>query len=258
MSYQNILLEIRDSLGIITLNRPEVRNALDAQMMAEIRQALAELQEHQEVKVVVFTGAGEKSFAAGADIAALRERTFLEILEPGMSGLYAEIENYEKPTIAAVNGFALGGGCELAMACDLRLAAEHAKFGLPELNLAIIPGAGGTQRLTRLVGQGKAKELIFTGDILTAEESERIGLVNKVVPLDQLMNTATELAQKITKKGPLALRLAKVAINHGSEANIQTGLIIEKLAQSILYTTEDKYEGTSAFLEKRSANFKGR
>lgn len=258
MSYQNILLEIRDSLGIITLNRPEVRNALDAQMMAEIRQALAELQEHQEVKVVVFTGAGEKSFAAGADIAALRERTFLEILEPGMSGLYAEIENYEKPTIAAVNGFALGGGCELAMACDLRLAAEHAKFGLPELNLAIIPGAGGTQRLTRLVGQGKAKELIFTGDILTAEESERIGLVNKVVPLDQMMNTATELAQKITKKGPLALRLAKVAINHGSEANIQTGLIIEKLAQSILYTTEDKYEGTSAFLEKRSANFKGR
>jgi enoyl-CoA hydratase len=258
LNYNNILLEITDNIGIISINRPEVRNALDLDTVNEIKQALVELGKITEVKVVIFTGSGEKSFAAGADIAALRDRDFLEILEPGMSGLYYQIENYEKPTIAAINGYALGGGCELAMACDIRIASENAKMGLPELNLAIIPGAGGTQRLSRLVGKGKAKELIFTGDILTAECAEKIGLVNKVVPPDQLLDTAIEMAMKITKKGPLSLRLAKVAINVGADTNMETALVLEKFAQSILYTTQDKYEGASAFLEKRKPDFKGR
>ena len=258
MTYQNILLDIKESIGIIMLNRPDARNALDTNTVDEIEKALEELKYNDEVKVVIFTGAGEKSFAAGADIKALRERSYIEILEPGMSGLYAEIERYEKPTIAAVNGFALGGGCELALACDIRIASDNAKLGFPELNLAIIPGAGGTQRLSRLVGIGKAKELIFTGDILTAEDSQRIGLVNKVVALEELISTAIQMAQKISKKGPIALRLSKVAVNYGCETNIDTGLMIEKLAQSILYNTEDKYEGTSAFIEKREANFQGK
>jgi len=258
MSFQNIIVEIREAAGIITINRPETRNALTAQTLSEFRQALDDLKKDESVKVVIITGAGEKAFASGADIAAVRDRTFLEILEPGMSGLYAEIEQYDKPTIAAVNGYALGGGCELAMACDLRIASENAKFGLPELNLAIIPGAGGTQRLSRLVGRGKAKEMILTGDIVSAAEAERIGLVNKVVPPEQLLDAAVELAKKIAKKGPLALRLAKVVMNAGAEAPLQAGLAMEKLAQSVLFTTEDKYEGTTAFLEKRAPVFKGK
>lgn len=194
------------------------------------------------MKAAIFTGAGEKSFAAGADIKALRERTSLEVLEPGMSGLYREIELFEKPTIAAINGFALGGGCELAMACDLRVAAEHAKLGLPELNLAIIPGAGGTQRLARLVGAGKAKELIFTGEIITVEEAAKIGLVNYVVPQEKLLEKALEQARKMAGKGPMALRLAKMAINQGLETNLQTGLVIslkEGNKQERLLTAEE-------------------
>lgn len=256
MNFDNILVEKDGPLGIIKINRQEVRNALDAYTVEEIREALNELRTDEIVQVVVFTGAGEKSFAAGADIAALKERTMLEALLPGMQGLYSEIENFEKPTIAAINGYALGGGCELAMSCDLRIAANHSKLGLPELNLAIIPGAGGTQRMTRLIGRGKAKELIFTGEIINAEEAKEIGLVNKTVPIADLMNAVKELANKMIKKGPLALQLAKVAINTGSEADLRTGLVVEKLAQTILFATEDKNEGVSAFLEKREANFK--
>jgi enoyl-CoA hydratase len=258
MAYQNILLELKGPLGIVTINRPEVRNALDAQTVSEIRRALEELRQNEGVQVVIFTGAGEKSFAAGADISGLRNKTMLDALLPGMQALYSELEEFEKPTIAAVNGYALGGGCELAMACDIRIASEKAKFGLPELNLGIIPGAGGTQRMARLIGKGKAKELIFTGDIIEAAEAERIGLVNKVVPADQLLSAAEEMAGKMMKKGPLALRLAKMAINAGVETDLKTGLLVEKLAQGILFTTEDKYEGTTAFLEKRPADFKGR
>lgn len=173
-----------------------------------------------------------------------------------MQNLYSEIEKYEKPIIAAINGFALGGGCELAMACDLRIAAENAKLGLPELNLGIIPGAGGTQRLVSLVGLGKAKELIYTGEILDANAALDIGLVNKVVEQDDLLNAAIEMANKIINKGPLALRLAKLAIN--STQNISAGLSIEALSQSILFASEDKYEGASAFLEKRKPSFKGK
>lgn len=258
MIYENILVEIDNKVAIITINRPEVRNALNNETVAEIRECLKNIKTDTEIMTVIFTGAGEKAFIAGADISALQHRTFLDGLVADMQLLYTELENFDKPTIAAVNGFALGGGCELAMACDIRIASESARFGLPELNLAILPGAGGTQRMTRLVGKGKAKELIFTGDIIRAEEAEKIGLVNKVVPADQLMTAAKEMAAKIIAKGPLALKLSKIAINASSETDIQTGLLIEKLAQSILYTTEDKLEGTSAFLEKREAHFTGR
>lgn len=258
MGYQNILLDIKGAIGIITINRPEVRNALDPQTVGEIRQALDELAVNPDIGVVIFTGAGDKSFAAGADISKLRDRTMLEALQPGMQELYTQLEAFVKPVIAAVNGYALGGGCELAMACDIRIASENAKFGLPELNLGIIPGAGGTQRLARLVGKGKAKELIFTGEIISAQEAERIGLVNKVVPPEQLLPAAEEMAEKMLKKGPVALRLAKLAVNIGTETDQNTGLVVEKLAQALLMTTEDKVEGTTAFLEKRPPRFQGK
>lgn len=258
IAYENILVAIEHQVAVITINRPEVRNALSNETVKEIRECLRKIEADPDIMAAVFTGAGEKAFIAGADIRGVQEKTFLDGLVSDMQSLYTELENLSKPTIAAVNGFALGGGCELAMACDIRIASEKAKFGLPELNLAILPGAGGTQRMTRLVGKGKTKELIFTGDIIGAEEAEKIGLANKVVPADQLMDATMEMAGKMIKKGPLALKLSKMAINASSETDIHTGLLIEKLAQSILYTTEDKYEGTSAFLEKREANFKGR
>lgn len=258
MEYQNLKLSLEDKIAIITINRPELRNALNAETVKEIRECLTSLRTNEDVLAVIFTGAGEKAFAAGADINGVRQKTFLDGLAAEMQVLYTEVENYDKPTIAAVNGYALGGGCELAMACDIRIASEKAKFGLPELNLGVLPGAGGTQRMTRLIGKGKTKELIFTGDIIDAEEAEKIGFANKVVAADRLIEEAVFMASKMIKKGPLALKLSKIAINASSETDIHTGLLIEKLAQSILYTTEDKVEGTSAFLEKRSANFKGK
>jgi enoyl-CoA hydratase len=179
-------------------------------------------------------------------------------LAAGMQQLCREIEICDKPTVAAINGFALGGGCELAMACDIRIAAEHAKFGLPELNLAIIPGAGGTQRLARLVGKGRAVEMILTGRILTAQEAERIGLVTQVVSADELLAAAEKTAEQIASKGPLAVRLAKLVIQTGFETDLHSALVVERLAQTILFTTEDKVEGATAFLEKRKANFQGK
>ena len=175
-----------------------------------------------------------------------------------MQAVYDEVEAYEKPTIAAVNGYALGGGCELAIACDIRIASENAKFGLPEVTLSIIPGAGGTQRLARLIGKGRAMDLILTGRMMDAEEAFRAGLVSRVVPPEELTEAVEQTADAILKKGPLAVRLAKLAIQSGYEADQRTGLVIERLAQAVLFTTEDKEEGTSAFLEKREPDFKGR
>lgn len=256
MNFRNIIAEIDNSIGMIIINRPKVRNALDQNTVEEISELLDIYEEQDEVQVIVITGSGEKSFAAGADIAALKNKTMLEALLPGLQGLCTNIENCSKPTIAAINGFALGGGCEVAMSCDIRVASEHSKIGLPELNLAIIPGAGGTQRLSRLVGKGKAIELILTGQILNAEEAKEIGLVNKVTTYGELSNEVKKYANKITEKGPLAVQLAKLSIHSGSETDIRTGMIIEKLAQAILFTTEDQKEGATAFLEKRKANFK--
>ena len=256
--YETILTSVEENVGTITINRPDVRNALSTQVLGDIRGALAEFRHDDEVGVVTFTGAGDRAFAAGADINELRERTFLDALASLMQAVYDEIEDYEKPTIAAVNGLALGGGCELAMACDIRIASENARFGQPEVNLSIIPGAGGTQRLARLVGKGKATEMILTGEIIGAEEAHRVGLVTRVISCDELVDAVRETARSIMSKGPLAIRLAKLAIRTGVETDLRTGLVIERLAQAVLLTSEDKREGTSAFLEKREPEFKGK
>ena len=257
--YENLLVEKKENLAYVTINRPEVRNALNADTLNEIVKAVTELENEDDVKVIVFTGAGEKSFAAGADINQLKEKTMLDALQSGsMSQVYDMIEACKKPTIAMINGFALGGGCELAMACDIRVASTNAKLGLPELNLAIIPAAGGTQRLARLVGKGKALEMILTGKIIEADEAQAIGLVSEVVSPDELVAKTEEMAEKIISKGPLAVMLAKLSVHHGTETDLKTGLIIGKLSQAILFESEDKLEGTSAFLEKRKADFKGR
>lgn len=258
MEFNNIIAHVEEGIGFITINRPELRNALNLETLLEIEKALDLYRENGEVKVVIFTGAGEKSFAAGADIGQLNKRTMIEALMPNMTSTYRKIEEYEKPTIAAINGFALGGGLELALACDIRVAATHAKIGLPEVGLGILPGAGGTQRITRIIGKGKAMELILTGDIITAEEAERINLVSKTVPQEDLMDTAKQYANKIASKGPLALRLAKAAINKGADIEMETALYLEKLSQTILIGSEDKKEGTEAFLEKRKPNFIGK
>lgn len=257
--YETVLTRVEEGVGWITIDRPDVRNALNTQVLGDFRQALVEFRHDREVGVVVFTGAGEKSFAAGADIGELRERTALDALSSTMQSVYDEIEAYEKPTIAAVNGYALGGGCELAMACDIRIASANARFGLPEVTLSIIPGAGGTQRLGRLVGKGKAIEMTLTGEIVDAEEALRIGLVTRVTEdVEALAGRVRETAGKILEKGPLAVRLAKLAIQAGLETDQKTGLVIERLAQAVLFGTEDKREGTSAFLEKREPRFQGR
>ncbi|WP_254119044.1 enoyl-CoA hydratase/isomerase family protein [Bacillus sp. FJAT-29790] len=258
MAYQYIKTDIADRIGTITINRPEVRNALNLDTLKEIEAALDDWRNNNDVLVVIFTGSGEKSFAAGADIAQLQKRTMLEALQPNMTAVYRKIEEYEKATIASINGFALGGGLELALACDIRIASTNAKLGLPELNLAIIPGAGGTQRLTRLVGKGKAIEMILTGDILTAQKAEEIGLISKAVPFDELMTEAKMMAAKILKKGPLAVRLAKIVIHQGADLDMGTALLLEKFAQTILMGSEDKNEGTQAFLEKRAPEFTGK
>ncbi|TDK64065.1 enoyl-CoA hydratase/isomerase family protein [Bacillus salipaludis] len=258
MEYQNILVEQEGSIGIIKMNRPDVRNALDSQTLTEISYALESLENDDGVGVIVFTGAGEKAFAAGADIRQLREKQPLDALFPGMSGIYRRIENCTKATIAAVNGFALGGGCELAMACDIRIAAQHAKFGLPELNLSIIPGAGGTQRLARIIGKGRSIDMILTGEIITAKRAEEIGLVSEVVSMEDLWQAAKAKAEKILAKGPFAVRMAKLVINRGFDTDMDTALLIEKLSQAVLFGSHDKNEGTQAFLEKRQAAFTGK
>lgn len=258
MKYENILFDTKGPLAYITINRPEVRNALNKETLEELRDVLAKIRYDDGIQCVIFTGAGDKSFVAGADIGQLEGRTMLDALRTdGMQELYTMIGNYNKPTIAMINGFALGGGCELALSCDLRIASTNARMGLPELNLAIIPGAGGTQRLARLIGKGKALEMILTGEIIQGEELRQIGLVTRVVEPEELQAKTEELANQILAKGPLAVQLAKLSIGMGLETDINTGLLIEKLSQAILYATEDKKEGTNAFLEKRAPVFKG-
>lgn len=258
MNYNNILVEVENGVGLITLNRPALRNSLDIETLKEIERALDEWIDDEEVRVVIFTGSGEKSFAAGADIAQLNKRSMIEALQPNMTATYRKIEMYEKPTIAAINGYALGGGLELALACDIRIAALQAKMGLPELNLAIMPGAGGTQRLSRIAGKGKALEMILTGELISAEKAERLGLISQAVTQEELMPVAKEYAAKISAKGPLAVRLAKAVVNRGADMDMETALFLEKLAQTVLMGSEDKTEGTQAFLDKRTPRFQGK
>ncbi|KKE78480.1 enoyl-CoA hydratase/isomerase family protein [Bacilli bacterium] len=256
VSYVDV--EIQQGIYFLTLNRMEARNALDAKMLAEIEGALDEAEKSQDVKVIVVQGAGGKSFAAGADIKQLQARKPLEALVPGMQGLYQKIENCSKVTIAAVDGYTLGGGCELALACDIRIATKNAKFGLPELNLGIIPGAGGTQRLARVIGKGRALDMILTGKMIDGEEAERIGLVTYYVEREELKEKIEEVASQIMRKGPVAIQLAKHAVHKGYDLDMETALWIEKLSQSIAFGTEDKQEGTTAFIEKRQAEFQNK
>jgi enoyl-CoA hydratase len=258
MGYKNLIITKDEGIAIITINRPEVRNALNRETWLEIRAAIAAVREDQEVKVVVITGAGDKAFVAGADVQTLKQRSMVETIESENQAILWELEHLDKPVIAAINGFALGGGCELAMACDIRVASENAKLGQPELNLGFLPGAGGTQRLPRLVGIGKAKELIYTGDIISAQEAEKIGLVNKVVPPTELIPTVKEMAKKMMKKAPLAMKMAKIVINAGMSTDPATAMAVERLGQSILFGTEDRMEGLTAFIEKRKPNYQGK
>ena len=258
MPFDNLLVETSEGIALLTINRPEVRNSLDPKTWEELARAVEEMERDASVGVIIITGAGGKSFAAGSDIRQIQERTLLDGLAAPPSRALARIEAAEKPLIAAVNGFALGGGCELALACDIRIASEQARFGQPEVNLGIIPGAGGTQRLVSLVGLGKAKELVLTGDIIDAQEAHRIGLVNQVVLHEGLLDAARAMARKILSKGPLAVRLAKVALNARAQHGPDAGMLVERLAQSCLMTTADKREGTAAFLEKRPPKFEGR
>ncbi|MFZ0931096.1 MAG: enoyl-CoA hydratase-related protein [Syntrophobacteraceae bacterium] len=258
MEYRNLIVKKEGPLALVTVNRPEVRNALDTATWRELDQLVDELEGDAQVRVVIITGAGEKAFVAGADIKSLRERSMLETFRAEGQRTLSHWEAMDKVTIAAINGFAMGGGCELVLACDIRIASEKALIGQPELNLGILPGAGGTQRLTRLVGPGKAKEMILTGDPLKALEALSCGLVNKVVPAEELLSSAREMAGKILAKGPLAVKFAKTAINSAANADLHTGLIIEKMAQTILFTTEDRLEGLDAFLEKRPPRYGGK
>lgn len=257
-TYETITADVRDRIGVITIDREEKRNALSATVLAEIGQALGTWETDDDVSAILFTGAGEKAFIAGADISQLASYDIPHGLRADMQRLYDRIEEYPKPTLAAVNGVAMGGGLELAMACDLRIAADHAKMGLPETRLGVIPGAGGTQRLTRLVGPGRALDMIITSRIIDAATAERYGLVTEVVAAPDLLDTATTLLAGVLEKGPMAIRLARMVVKQGAEADQKTGLMLETLAQSLLYTTEDKIEGTEAFLAKRPAAFQGR
>lgn len=261
MEYKNLRLEKDSNIALITLNRPEVRNALNPPMWEEIHYAIRDCDLDKDVRVVIITGAGGIAFASGADIRILKDFDTREVIEFEVliQGSLNEVENLDKPVIAAIDGFALGGGCELALACDVRIATSRSKLGFPEVNLGLIPGAGGTQRLQRLVGIGKAKELIFTSDIISAQEAKELGMLNKVVEkTEDLLPAAKAMAEKIMVKGPMAVSLAKAAINMGANTDLNSGLLIEKFASTIAFSTEDRYEGTTAFIEKRKPNFKGK
>ena len=254
--YETIKYEVENNIGYVTINRPKAMNALNTQVLDELHTVFTEIESDDNVKAVIVTGEG-KAFVAGADIAQMKELTAVEgraMMTKGHNVMNL-MESIEKPIIAAVNGFALGGGCELAMACDFRIASEKAKFGQPEVNLGIIPGFGGTQRLPRLVGKGMGKYLIMTADMIDAQEAARIGLVEKVVAPEELMDTCKALAEKIMSKAPLAIATAKTVINNGYNLDMKTASALEIEAFTGPVSSEDKIEGMSAFLEKRDANF---
>jgi enoyl-CoA hydratase len=260
MTFENLLLERDGAVAIVTINRPKVLNALNTQTMDELRRVVLDLKRDEAVRVVILTGAGEKSFVAGADINELAVQTPTSGREHALAGQHVLdlIENMGKPVIAAINGFALGGGCELAMACTLRLAADTARLGQPEIALGLIPGYAGTQRLPRLVGKGKAMEMILTGAPITADEAHRIGLVNRVVPAAGLMTEARTLAAQLATSAPIAMRYIINAVNKGVEIPFAEACQYEATLFGLVASTEDMREGTTAFLEKRKPSFHGR
>jgi len=259
MAWNNILVEKENFIAVLTINRPKVLNALNAETLEEVSQAIDELGADDGIRVIIITGAGERSFIAGADIAFMRPFTPLEAKNFARKGqtVLSKIENVCKPVIAAINGFCLGGGCELAMACDIRIASEKAKLGQPEVNLGLMAGFGGSQRLTRLVNPGWAKEILFTADIYDAQTAKAIGLVNHVVPAEQLMDFTRDMAGRIAQKGPIAVRFSKEAVNEGQDMDLEKALTHEADLFGLVFSTEDHKEGMGAFLDKRKANFKG-
>lgn len=258
--YKNILFEKSDGIGFITINRPKVLNALNKETMVELKDVVRMIGTDSDIKVVIITGSGQKSFVAGADISEMQGMSALEGREWGKysQDVFNEVENLPQPVIAAVNGYALGGGCELAMSCDIRIASDNARFGQPEVLLGVIPGFAGTQRLPRLVGKGRAKELLFTGKQIDAVEACRIGLVNSIVPLDKLMDTAKEMANLIMERGSIAVRLCKAAVNEGLDMDFESGQAYEREVFGLCFATEDQKEGMRAFVEKRKPAFIGK
>jgi len=260
MTYQTLLFDVKDGVAVVTINRPDKLNALNDQVMAELADAAERIATDPAIKGAILTGAGPKSFVAGADISDLAKQGPFDGKARAMrgQGVLRRFETCGKPVIAAVNGFALGGGCELAMACHIRIASENAKFGQPEVKLGIAPGYGGTQRLPRLVGKGVAMQLILTAEMIDAAEAYRIGLVNKVVPAGELMAESEKMLRGILSMGPLAVRLSMEAIDHGLEMTLDDGLLLEANHFGLLAATQDTKEGLSAFLEKRPAKFTGK
>lgn len=260
MTFENILVEKKAAIAYVTVNRPKVLNALNLETMEELRAAFTDIRNDTTIRVAILTGSGEKAFVAGADIGELSKHDAIsgkEYTHKGQSVLDL-IEDLGKPVIACINGFALGGGCELALACTMRLASQNAKLGQPEVKLGIIPGYGGTQRLPRLVGKGVAMQLVLTGEMISAEEALRIGLVNEVTAPAELIPRADAIAQKIIANAPLAIQYAMEAVNHGLDLSLAEGLYLEATLFGVCCATEDKTEGTKAFLEKRAPQFKGK
>ncbi len=258
--YKTLIYEKKDNIGVLTINRPEKLNALSNELIEELGMLLDAVEADQEIRVLVMTGAGDKAFVAGADIQELVDRDALvgRKVSRTRQGIFSRIENLPIPVIAAVNGYALGGGLELALACSIRISSDRAQFGAPEVKLGIIPGDGGTQRLPRLVGLGRAMEMILTGDFIDAQEAYRIGLVNRIIPHEELMEKAMELSKKIATRPPLAVQYAKEAVNRSQEGDAVSGYVLESYLHALTCTTEDKKEGVQAFLEKRKGAFKGK
>ena len=253
-TYETLLVtDMAEGVVLCTFNRPEVRNALDITMVEDVRKLLTDLSLRDDVRALVFTGASGKAFISGADIAQLKERGKFDALRRINSALFREIEQFQWPTIAAIDGYALGGGCELAMACDIRIASTNSKLGQPEVSLGIIPGAGATYRLPRLVGQGMARELIYTGRIIDAERALEIGLLNRVVSSEELLDTASELAQEISRNSAMALRFAKLSLNNSLEASPESCMAYESTAQALLFEDEEKHARMGKFLERRQS-----
>ena len=257
MELKNIVLEKEGHLAIVTINRPKALNALNSETLKDLDIVLEDLEKDSNIYCVILTGSGEKAFVAGADISEMKDLSEEEGKNFGLLGnkVFRRLEKLDKPVIAAISGFALGGGCELAMACDIRIASEKARFAQPEAGLGITPGFGGTQRLPRLVGEGKAKELIYTCAMVKADEALRIGLVNKVVPLENLMEEAKAMANAIMANAPIAVKLCKDAINRGMQVDIDEAIEIEAEDFGKCFATEDQKEGMTAFIEKRAKNF---
>ncbi len=260
MEYKNILLSFDEQIGMLTINRPKALNALNTETLKELQMAIQEVKDHSEARVLILTGAGDKAFVAGADIGEMKDMNSIEALNFSKLGHLTlnMLENLSIPVIAAVNGYALGGGTEIALACDLIYASENAKFGLPEVTLGVFPGFGGTQRLSRLIGKAKAKELILTGKMITAEEAFKIGIVNQVFPQTSLIEETKRIASQIAKNGPIGIRLAKALVNEGFNMNLQDACSLESFGFSFTFSTEDQKEGMTAFIEKRKPVFKGR